>query len=75
MKAQTMLNNPEEYREAGYKTATARLQRDESRAAFHKNWFVRATSLEKDEDRHTARQLFDQGYADAQPSRTPHYFK
>lgn len=64
-----MLNNPDEYHEAGYKTATARLQRDESRAAFHKNWFTRASGLEKDADRTAARKLFDEGYAEAQPHR------
>jgi hypothetical protein len=70
-----MLNTPDAYREAGHKTATARLQRDESRATFHKNWFTRARSMESTEDRDTARQLFDAGYADAQPSRQPQYFK
>lgn len=69
-----MLNTPDSYREAGYKTATARLQRDESRAAFHKDWFVRASALEKGEDRTAARKLFDEGYTDAQPARTVHYF-
>lgn len=70
-----MLNSPDAYRDAGYKTATARLQHDESCASFHKNWFTRAAGLEKDDDRSTARKLFDAGYADAQPHRTAQYLK
>lgn len=70
-----MLNTEHAYHEAGYKCARARIQRDESRARFHKDWFTRALALENEEDRQYARKLFDQGYAEAQPNRSPQYFR
>jgi hypothetical protein len=69
-----MLNSPESYREAGYKTAMARRQHDESRASFHRQWFARAQALETPEDRAEARRQFDAGYAEAYPHRAPSYF-
>lgn len=69
-----MLNHPDAYREAGRRTAIARRQHDEARAQSHKDWFARALVLEAEPDRTTARRLFDEGYAEAQPHRQPSYF-
>ena len=69
-----MMNHPDTYREAGKATATARRQHDEARAQFHRQWFTRALVLEAEPDRTTARRLFDEGYAEAQPHRQPSYF-
>ncbi len=68
-----MLNTPEAYFEAGSQTATARLQKDEARARFHRDWFSRARGLEKAEDRTTAQRHFDEGYAAVQPVRRTLY--
>lgn len=64
-----MLNSPEAYFEAGSQTATARLQKDEARARFHRDWFSRARALEKVDDRKIAQRHFDDGYAAVQPVR------
>jgi hypothetical protein len=69
-----MLNHPDTYRDTGHKVAAARLQRDEARAQFLRDWFTRAQALETPDDRAEARRLFDQGYRDAQPHRAPSYF-
>jgi hypothetical protein len=71
----SMINTESAYIEAGYKCARARLQNDEARAAHWRQWFARARDIEKPENRAEARRLFDQGYAEAQPARRPHYFR
>jgi hypothetical protein len=64
-----MLNTEHSYFEAGYRCARARIQKDEARAQFHKNWFNRAHILEKPEDRAYVQHLFNQGYTEAQMDR------
>jgi hypothetical protein len=64
-----MLNTEHAYHEAGYKTARARIERNESRAKHWREYFRKMQAHENEADRREADRLFNQGYAEAQPAR------
>lgn len=70
-----MLNTLEFYFDIGKKVATARNERDESRAIFEMDYLRRALGCETREDRPAARASYDAGFKAFRNIPTVEHFK
>jgi hypothetical protein len=70
-----MLNPISFYFDIGKKVATARNERDESRAIFEMDYLRRALGVEKRDDRPAARAAYDAGFKEYRNIPTVEHFK
>ena len=62
-----MMNSTEVYWQAGFKAGQATRNGDASLARMQREWFSRAKRLESIPDAVTAQEMYNAGYAEAQP--------